>query len=344
MHRIAIVDTYYPEMLSRWQFSPEAGYAAELQRLLEFSFGTGDFYSRNLRPFGWECCDIIGNARPLQEMWAKENGCAMQRSVELEQVARFKPDVVFCQNLSFFSPAELEILGKKYLLAGQCSCPMPSPNHVKPFKVLFTSFPHYVQKFRELGVKPVYLPLAFDPITLDRTEECTRDIDMSFVGGVGSPSHWKAGMDVLEAVASEIPTSQFWGYGAEALPKDSAIRAKHNGPAFGNDMYQILRRSKIVLNRHGEVAQGWANNMRLFEATGCGACVLTEDAPNLGHLFTYGEPVRYSSPQDAVVKIKALLADGSWKERGENGQAATMDSHTYTERMSVLSVELKAML
>jgi hypothetical protein len=330
-------------MLARWQFRAEPGYAAELQRLLEFSFGTFDAYSRNIRPVGWDACDIVANARPLQAMWARENGfgeSASLQSIALQQIETFNADVVFMQDLSFFTPADLEMLKSRYVLAGQCSCPMPSPKNVEKFDVIFTSFPHYVPKFREAGVRPVYLPLAFDPVVLDRTSECDRDIDVSFVGGVGAPSHWKSGMQTLEAVARSIPSFRWWGYGVEQLPRDSSLRSKYQGQAFGVEMYQILRRSKIVVNRHGEVAQGWANNMRLFEATGMGACVLTEDAPNLGYLFPEGGPARYSDAADAVDAVRELLIDDCWKEYAKRGESETLFAHTYRDRMRVLSDEI----
>jgi hypothetical protein len=40
-------------------------------------------------------------------------------------------------------------------------------------------------------------------------------------------------------------------------------------------MYRVLECSKIVINHHGDVAP-WANNLRLFEATGTGALLLTD--------------------------------------------------------------------
>lgn len=346
--RIAILDTYYPSVLSRWEFRTSETYDRELQRLLEFSFGTADFFSRNLRAIGWEAIDIIGNARQLQSMWAREHNFSEQSSlvtIALQQIATFKPDVVFCQDLSFFPPADLEMLASKYLLAGQCSCPMPAPKNVTKFKILFTSFPEYVRKFRELGVKPVYLPLAFDPIVLDRTKECERDLDVVFVGGVGAPSHWEKGTQTLEAIAKNVPSFRWWGYGCETLPNGSALRAKYQGEAFGVNMYQILRRAKIVVNRHGEVAEGWTNNMRTFEVPGCGACLLTEDSPNLHALFPFGAPDRYKSAHDAVNKIEWLLAnDGDRAIHAGYGHSQVMEFHSYAVRMAALSSELKELM
>ena len=33
-------------------------------------------------------------------------------------------------------------------------------------------------------------------------------------------------------------------------------------------MYRVLARTRVAVNRHGDIAEGYANNMRLFEATG----------------------------------------------------------------------------
>jgi spore maturation protein CgeB len=336
--KIQIVDTYYPDFLKSWDFNPAATYQSELKRLLEFSFGTGDFYSRNLRSLGWDTEDVIINA-PLQ----KPNKFGI-------------PDVIFLQDLSI--PTGRRHFDE-YLLAGQCSCPMPPEKKLRKCNVIFTSFPHYVDRFERMGIRAVYNPLAFDPIVLDRINvELTQDMkrgpfapdriyDCVFIGGVGNPSHWKRGMETLETVAREIPTFKWWGYGYSTLPADSALRDKYQGEAWGLDMYRIMLQSKIVLNRHGEVAQGYMNNMRCFEATGCGALLLTEYAPNLRQFFKEDEAISYGSPEEAITKIRWYLDKDHEDVRAwvaANGQARTLRDHTYVQRMKTVSDMLQEML
>lgn len=339
--KIVIIDTYYPDFLRTLSIDADSTYQAELDKVLKQSFGTSDFYSRGLRNCGWEAIDIIANEERLQRMWTRENNGA--GDVLQAQIADFKPDVVFFQDLSVCRPEVLASLKEKYVLAGQCSCPMPVEDNVKQFDVLFTSFPHYLAKFESLGVRAVYNPLAFDPIVvMGRTvQNVGREIDVAFVGGVGAPSHWKYGMEVLEVVAEKIPTSFFWGYGYDLLPSNSRIRQRYRGQAWGLRMYEILQQSKIVINRHGEVAAGFANNMKLFETTGCGAMLLTEDASNLSDFFAPNECATYFSPADAVKKINYYLEN--FEERKEialRGQERTMRDHTYTSRMVKVSSEL----
>ena len=56
-------------------------------------------------------------------------------------------------------------------------------------------------------------------------------------------------------------------------------------------MYRVLAQSRIAVNRHGDFAGGYAANMRMFEATGVGALLMTESAANLPDFFEPGREV-----------------------------------------------------
>lgn len=355
MPKITILDTLYPDFISTQPLGPASTYEAELWKVMSRQFGTADFFSRNLAPLGWTCLDIVANHPGLQSRWASEHGWASGAScqaIALEQIKTFAPDVVFMQDLSFFDAATLRLLAGKYLLAGQCSCPMPTYENVKQFAVLFTSFPHYVKKFEEAGVKSAYLPLAFEPSVLEGPQP-ERDIDISFVGGVGRDSHWKSGTDTLEIIAQAFPARfQWWGYGLDRLPADSALRACYRGEAWGRQMYDVYRRSKIVINRHGEVAEGYTNNLRAFEATGCGGLLFTEDSKNLADFFVESngvnpdpEVIAYASADEAVDLMEHFFNGEEFLAVvAANGQSRTLRDHTYSQRMKVVSETLTGML
>jgi hypothetical protein len=261
----------------------------------------------------------------------------------LQQIVTFSPDVVFIQDLSFFDAATLAMLRSRYLLAGQCSCPMPSADRVSQMQVLFTSFPHYVDRFKALGVQAEYLPLAFDPRM--KPAETERDLDISFVGGVGRQSHWEAGTDALEAVAAYFGERFHWyGYGLDNLPEASALRKCYRGTAWGREMYSIYGRSKVVINRHGEVAEGYANNLRMFEATGCGAMLVTEAAPNMDELFPDGA-LKYSNISELIALTGHALEFSAqnpdvFESNRRMAQSRTLNNHTYDIRMKTVSAVL----
>lgn len=338
--KVAVIDTYYPGFLSTLK-DRTAPYDDALKWTMERRFGTFDAYSRHLRMLGWEAIDIIANDAHLQGMWAKEHGFEGTGlpSIALLQIAEFEPDVVFCQDLSFFSAANLEYLRNHYVLAGQCSCPFPAKANVEKFDVLFTSFPHYVEAFEKLGVRGEFLPLAFDPLILERTMIPPFRTLVSFVGGYGR--HWKS--DELFVTLAEQTPIQFWGYGFQDAPEP--VRKRWRGPAWGMDMYDIYLQSHIVINRHGGVAQGYANNLRMFEATGCGAMLLTEYAPNLADYFSADECATYVSPRDAADRINHYLARPSeMLAIASAGQRRTVENHTYFHRMPKVSKALQECL
>jgi spore maturation protein CgeB len=107
-------------------------------------------------------------------------------------------------------------------------------------------------------------------------------------------------------------------------------------------MYRVLASSRITLNRHIDVAEGQANNMRLYEATGSGALLVTDRARMLDELFDPGaEVVAYADEDDLVQQVTRLMADDESRLRiAEAGQARTLAEHSYRDRMR----ELEAML
>lgn len=372
--KILFADTLYPDFLKTHKVGV-GSYDEELQRLMRREFGTSDYYSRQFRALGWETFDVIANHLELQRLWIKENEIpGRQRfdptseNILLNQIGHHDPDVLFMQDLSALPVSTLRYLktpencdpgyqaNKMPELVGQLSCPWPGDERVKRFDILFTSFPHYVERIQKLGVQAVYVPLAFEESVLDETvpmanidgeiiadvfrqrPEQERIHDCVFIGGVGNPSHWKRGMETLELVAREIPTFKWWGYGVATLPENSILRQKYQGQAFGRDMYEILLRSKIVLNRHGEVSEGYTNNMRTYEATGTGALLLTEESKNIWELFSAKELATYLTPQHAVDKIRYYLEHEEERATiAANGQRRTLKDHTYGKRMKQVS-------
>jgi spore maturation protein CgeB len=364
--KIAVVDTYYAAFLAAlYAANPDLKaqpYAQQRDALLDRCFGTSDFYSRHLTERGCDAQDLIVNCVPLQEAWAREHGArysalalrvphrlfrlpwigrrlaALPGLVEIAvaQVEAIRPDVLYCQDLSFFPPDVLARLRKHVkLIVGQIACPLPPESFVKGYDVILTSFPHFVPRLRALGVASEYFRIGFDTRVLEKLGSVPKDVDASFVGGI-SRHHGKA-IPVLEYLARKTPI-QFFGYGADSLDHDSPIRARHRGEVWGLDMYRALARSRITLNRHINVAENNANNMRLYEATGVGALLLTDRKDNLGELFEIGkEVVAYSSPEEAVELIRYYLDHPEEAEViARAGQARTLRDHTYKRRMEEL--------
>lgn len=334
------VNTYYPEFLNEhYRKHPQLAarsYDAQKASLQAECFGDSDFYSSNLRRTGWEGDDIIVNCAPLQNAWAAEHGViAKGIDVAVAQIAAARPDVVYFQNLGLASRQLIEAIRPHVgLIAGQSAYALPEGIYFQGFDLLFSSFPFYIDRFRRQGLATYFQPLAFEPRVLSAVNAQTlrRQYDISFIGGISS-AH-KTANETLAFVALQIPFD-LWGYGKEELDPSSPLYSRHHGPVWGKDMFSLLCQSKMTINRHGDIAQNYANNMRLFEATGCGSLLLTDYKDNLQDFFRVGEEVvAYRSREELVAQLHYYRRHPDEASAiAQAGQARTLKDHTYAQRM-----------
>ena len=125
-----------------------------------------------------------------------------------------------------------------------------------------------------------------------------------------------------------------------ALPANRKLKPFMKPPVFGLDMFQVLRDSKATLNIHADSSPVFASNMRLFEATGVGTCLITDWKRNLHRLFEPDkEIVVYKSAEELVDKAKWLLNHHrECEEIASAGKKRTMKDHTYAQRAEQLNV------
>ena len=138
--RVLIVDTCYPAFLaSHYGSNPgleQRPYNEQWRALMDTFFGTADAYSHYLEELGHDAHEVVANCEPLQRAWAREHGRGRSlRSrllrrpdpeLVLAQAEWFEPDVVYLQNLAYFSPDALRALAaRSRLLVGQIASETP---------------------------------------------------------------------------------------------------------------------------------------------------------------------------------------------------------------------------
>lgn len=342
-------------------------------------FGVADFYSRNLRALGHEAWDIHVNNPSMQTAWAREHGIRgredtaisqglkkaikagrrlggrvpfrylkpllrpMRRAVEgpdygiLEAQVRYsRPDVLLNQAVDTFGSDFLRAL-KPYvrLMVGQIASP-PGGEDFGVYDLVISSLPNFVEYARTQGVPAELHRLAFEPAILPRLTDGGERISVSFVGSLSH--HHATRIHLLEHLCHSLEVD-LWGQGLESMPAHSSLRSRHHGRAWGIEMYRVLQHSKMTLNHHIEIAGRHANNMRLYEATGVGACLVTDLKDDLHELFEPDrEVVTYSRAEDCVERIRYLLEHETERAAiAEAGQRRTFKEHTYRLRMEELA-------
>jgi spore maturation protein CgeB len=110
-------------------------------------------------------------------------------------------------------------------------------------------------------------------------------------------------------------------------------------PVFGLEMFQVLQNSKVSFNNHIDISPRSASNMRLFEATGVGTCLITDWKENLHTIFDPDiEVVTYKSADECIEKAQWLLANPQKQmEIAIAGQQRTLKEHTFQHRAEKLN-------
>ena len=98
---------------------------------------------------------------------------------------------------------------------------------------------------------------------------------------------------------------------------------------YGLDYYSIIKQSKIVINKHADYANHTVDNMKMFETTGMGSCLVSDYGNNLKELFEEDyEIITYKSIEEAAEKIKFLINNPKVaNEIGLRGQQKTLKKH-----------------
>ena len=358
--RILTVCTYYPEFLDDLYTNPpgdtplaDLGYERQRRAILDTAFGVGDAYSAGLIALGCEAEEVIVNADRLQAHWAQEHDLALEgnihdirRQIIAAQVRDYRPDVLFVFEWCPLGDAFLdEIKSSVRLLVGQIASPLPDNRTFAAYDLMVSSWPPIVDHFRSTGQDAEPLRLGFDPRVAEKLAAQPTRFRTTFVGGF-APSHTDR-VAWLEELLAHIDVDVF-AYGIEQVPERSPIRDHYRGQAWGWRMYETLRQSAITLNRHaridvrGEVVTNYANNMRLYEATGVGTCLITEARENLTELFEPDrEVLTYRDTHECIEKLRYYLVHASERAAiAQAGQRRTLRDHTYPDRMR----ELQGML
>ncbi|MEO5616812.1 MAG: glycosyltransferase [Candidatus Eisenbacteria bacterium] len=114
---------------------------------------------------------------------------------------------------------------------------------------------------------------------------------------------------------------------------------------YGLAMYQTFRDARVTLNVQGFGPVHVSSNMRLFEATGVGSCLLTDATGGTAEFFVPGrEAVTFESSAECVEKMTWLLEHEA--ERAviaQAGQTRCLAEHTFAHRAPRLAEILREM-
>lgn len=345
----------------------ESGYEACLSEWMREVFVGTDFWSRAMPPeSGVEIMEVVLNAEPLQRRWALESGFAgdpenWMRSILCEQARRFDPEILFFHDQEYLDAGfQAEVLRhcRPRLVVSWDGIARCDPARYANCDLVLTNFPFVRDFYRSAGMRSEVLPYSFHRELAERCAMPARRHSITFAGSlvVRSDLHVRR-LQLVGELAKRFPLAvratgsvlQWkwseraqrrrlrhlrWG---EAMTVHRLGKA-NPGPVHGLPMYRFLGESLVTFNVHIDNARNVASNMRLFEATGMGACLLTDGAVGMDDYFEPDrEVVLYNSADEAVEKVRWLLENpGKARDIGEAGFQRTLRDHTFEKRIPLL--------
>ena len=392
-YRIVKVTSYYRDFLKNY-YRQNPGiinqdYEVQLANLMNECYAWSDFYSKHLRALGNEAFEIVSNAEPLQNQWAKENGSASTgNKIVIDQLKMIKPDVVFFQDSFTFNGEWINQIRKNIpsikIILGNC-CSAYNDDYINQFRAfdsMIVCTPGFLDDFQKAGLNTHYIAHAFEDSLIDRIKANNNypEVDFIFLGSFMPGAGWhdlrqqvvnhliKEGINIdiyanipmiapvdlfrrrtayvlvqilkklkLDNLARGIPLINK-AYYLNEIPQNhkniSAIAKIAKPPVFGIEMLKALSKSKIGFNLHIAAAGEYAGNVRLFEITGAGSCMITDWKKNIHELFEIDkEIVTYKTAEECLEKVKWLLDHPTEREAiAKAGQMRVLKDHTFRKR------------
>jgi spore maturation protein CgeB len=302
---------YHGQMMSFRLKHPdhlELSYADLLQAYMNERFIWSDSWKRALeKNQKFEVMEVISNVPELGLKWAKERGLSHEvafdpKAILMDQIEFFKPDILFAHDYFLIdSRARNEIRNRfPYIKCIICwdGIAHNSFEFYKDADLILSCIPETAQFYKEKGY---YFKNGFDASLVDLASS-QRTHRANFIGSLDlNPGFHTERLELLGRTAFDsrvsIHLSSFntlqglkglLGANSESGTSKLdqilnflkiALIKKHE--LYGLEMYNTLGSCLVTLNSHIRKVGQSAANMRLFEATGMGSCLITDFKHNL---------------------------------------------------------------
>lgn len=328
--------------------------------LVEDGFADSNFIHPQLKKLGIESKVIFYNNRNLQNKWDSEHKATSYFDILLMQIKEFSPDIILMSDVSGFTKEETKIIKtsthtiKKMVGFHFTTLDDRFKQNISLYDQVYTGSKGFVNMMRDYGIPAYLLRHAFEPEILNRLSESKRRNEVCFLGSilVGKNAHNNR-LDMLDILEKSNVPYIFYGdiYNhAQADERYSSIIKeveKNRGTSlFGMNYYAVLNQYNICLNIHAPVIGSGAGNMRMFEVTGIGTCLLTDHRSENAEIFDVdNEIVVYKSLDDMIEKVKWLLANPEKaKAIALAGQKKTLEKYTYKNKAEQLNEYIQELL
>ncbi len=142
-------------------------------------------------------------------------------------------------------------------------------------------------------------------------------------------------LHLLDGPAALLPEQNFLVAGPQYPPQiawqPNVRRIIHVSPPDHPAFYSSSRFT-LNLTRDDMVAAGYSPSVRLFEASACGAAILSDRWPGLQDFLTPGEEILLPADAADVARILKNTSDTDRKKIGQRARERILAEHTASHR------------
>lgn len=182
--------------------------------------------------------------------------------------------------------------------------------------------------------RAVALYCGLDPETHSRTEPVERYLCRLSYMGTYSADRLSAWERLFLHPSLRLPDYQFVLAGPQypELELPANVRHHHHLPPSEHPAFYSSCDLTLNITREPMVRCGYSPSVRLFEAAGCAACVVSDWWEGLEQIFTPGEEVIVAASEDEMVSLLKRLGPDEAQAVGERAKRRALAEHTYEAR------------
>lgn len=263
-----------------------------------------------------------------QRLWADEHGLARDTTAEdilLAQVEEHRSEIFYNLDPMRYGNAFLKRLpGSVKRTVAWRAAPSQGGDFLN-HDVIVNNFPSLLEGYRAQGTRAEYLAPAHDPAMDDYAERRSRPVDVLFVGTYSRHHRVRAAM--LDAIAGlrndmrvvmHLDTSRYtrlaetplgWVGPLRRERRSRNIRAVARPPVFGRDLLDAISQARIVVNGAIDMAGADRGNMRIWEALGCGAALVSDQGNYPSDMVEGRHYIGYGDAEEVPALLRDLVAN-----------------------------------
>lgn len=273
-----------------------------------------------------------GDDEATQRLWAREQGINAQASLEeilLAQIEHHRAEVFYNMDPMRYGDDFLARLpGSVRRTIAWRAAPSAGGRFLK-HDIIVNNFPTLLDQYRAQGARAEYFTPAHDPEMDAYAARTDRPIDVLFIGTYSR--HHRIRAALLEAIARlrdrmaivmHLDTSRYTRLAESPLGwigplrkdrRSRDIRAVARPPVFGRDLLDAIGRAKIVINGAIDMAGPDRGNMRVWEALGCGAALVTDKGMYPDGMIAPEHFLLYTTVSEAIDRVAQLRGAEDWR-------------------------------